>query len=171
MLHRLALVSSILSCATACGVLERWACGEPCEGGVRPAEGSEESFTLADLDEPDATVSDAMPCEEIEGERVHVVHVVTRGADTEIDEGEWIADRLRDELSARDLPTGWGLGECTDPTEPEHQGLRVFTTDWADTDPIVETILELAKEDDVALELTIAIEPVVISCPDEDCGA
>jgi hypothetical protein len=173
MLHRLAVFSMILSGAGACGALERWACGDPCEGGVLPADGSTESFTLAGLEEADATVSEATPCEDFAGEQVHVVQVVTHGADAEIREGEWISDRLRPALLARGISTSWGMSLCTDPAgtpDPARHGLGVGTTDWADVDPIVQTILELARDDDAALQLTITIEPVVIACPDDDCG-
>jgi hypothetical protein len=170
MLHRLAVVSLVLFCAGACGAFERWACGEPCEGGVEPAEGTAADFTRSGHDDAHATVAAPTVCEEIAGEDVHVVAVVTHGSDAELSEGEWITDRLRPELTARELPTGWGVGACTDPDDPERQGLRISTTDWADVDPIVETILELAREDDAALTLTIAVEPTVIACPDDACG-
>ena len=171
LLHRVALLSLVLFITGACGALERWACGEPCEGGVEPAEGSQADVTRAGQDDELATVSEPTFCEDIGGEAAHVVQVVTHGSDTEVSEGEWITDRLRPQLIARDVSTGWGLGPCTDPADPERQGLRVFTSDWADVDPIVETILELAAEDDAALALTIAVEPIVIACPQDDCGA
>lgn len=171
MRRTLAVFSFCLALAAGCGALERWACGEPCEGGVTPPDGAEADFTLAGQDDERAAISTPSFCEEIGGETAHVVHVVTRGADTEVGEGEWISDRLRPQLAARDLPTGWGVGPCTDPADPEAQGVRLSTTTWTDMDAIVQTILELAEEDDVALELTIAIEPVVALCPQDDCSA
>ena len=153
---------------SGCGLLERAACGEPCTGGVIPSEGERADFTLAGHDDDIATISTADACDEEEDTFVAVIQ--TKGDDDEIEVGTWLFDRLVPELIERDINVSRGLGRCVHPNREDTLGLRIATTDWGDMDPIAETVLELAAEDDVAIRIVVAVEPEILSCPADACG-
>lgn len=150
-----------------CGLIERAACGEPCESGIVAAAGDPSDFTLAGYEEDGASVSDAQPCEDEDD--VFVTTIETTGDDAPV--GTWISDRVAPELQARGLSVSRALGACVSFESEGALGLRLGTNDWADLDPIAQTVLDLAAEDDVAVSVVVAVEPEILACADVGCGS
>jgi hypothetical protein len=173
MMDRLSTIVAFTSLlASGCGLIERAACGEPCEGGIEPADGEPEDFTLAGLVDEDATITEPAICEADEDLEVFVFHIQTHGENTEVDSSEWVFDRLIPALRDGDGPMpGYGLGKCAGlERAPEEDGLRLYVTDWGQLDPLTMAVLDRVREDDVAVTVTIAVEPNIIACPDIGCG-
>lgn len=174
MTHRPFVLSCLvaLSVALGCGAFERWACGEPCRGGVNPVLGSSQDFELQGYAQNDAMVLGPQRCEADQDLEVEVIHVVTHGEDTDIVAAMWVVDRLLPELRARGVGgLSSGVGACTNPDDPgARPGFRIGTDDWTLVDEIVALVVELATEDDVAVTVTLAVAPTPILCPDDDCG-
>ncbi|MEM6294531.1 MAG: hypothetical protein AAGA54_24875 [Myxococcota bacterium] len=166
-IRRFVLCSFLLS-SSGCGLIERAACGEPCEGGSIPVEGVPADFTLAGRDDEAASISEPRACEEEED--VFVTTIEARGDDDEVDTGMWIFDRLVPELQQRGLGVSRGLGRCAHVDGDDALGFRLGTHDWGDMDAIVQTVLDVAAEDDVAVRVVVAAEPEPIYCADVGCG-
>lgn len=165
MFRALSILTSLVL-AGGCGLIERAACGEPCEGGIIPAAGEPSDFTLADYEGDGASISDAVPCEDEDD--VFVTTIETMGDESKI--GTWLADRVAPELQARGLSVSRGLGACVSYESEGALGLRLGTNDWGDLDAIAQTVLDVAAEDDVAVRVVVAVEPEILSCADVGCG-
>ena len=158
MIRLATVLVSFLLCG--CGLIERAACGEPCEGGIIPAAGEPADFTLAGHEDDRASISDAELCPEEDD--VFVATVETMGEDDELEVGTWLFDRLVPELSARGLNVSRGLGSCVHDDRESTSGIRIGTHDWADLDPIAQTVVDVAAEDDVAVRIVVAVEPEIL---------
>ncbi len=177
-MNKIQLLLALLVPATlslGCGVLERWACNEPsgdCNTPPDPAAGSPNDATLAGTTDEHATISEVEFCEIVGDHETNAVHISTHGSQTDLDFSAWVSDRLVPELRARELPLGRGLTACPHPKDDDGVSFGLITSDWADVDPALGVIRELAIEDDVAVNLSIAVEPVILDCahPDEACG-
>lgn len=177
MTKRLLLISilAVSSTLLACGVLARWACGEPdgdCNIPPEPAHGSPSDVTLAGQRNDRATVSEALFCEAVGEQQTHILHISTLGSEVDPDRSAWISDRLLPELRVRDLSPGRGLTPCPHPNDDNDISYGFITSDWSDVDPILETIMDVAEQDDVVIDLSIVVEPVITYCAqtDEACG-
>ncbi|MEM6994808.1 MAG: hypothetical protein AAF721_30115 [Myxococcota bacterium] len=173
--HRLLPLVLSSTLLPGCGVLERWACGAPeedCNIPPEPAAGSPQDATLAGTADEHATITDVEFCELVGEEETNMVHITTHGTDTDPDFSAWVIDRLVPELHARDLYLGRGLTPCPHPNDDNDVSYGLSTSDWGNVDPALRVIRELAIEDDVAIELSVVVEPVVHYCAqaDDACG-
>jgi len=162
-------IAGALTLCSGCGVLERAACGEPCEGGWEPAAGSAEAFSLGGWESDASRVSTPSDCQSEYGGDVAWIDIATDGA-TSPDRQAWITDRLMPELLARDLPLPTRtVGSCFD-SEDVALDYSLALSDWSAADPLVDVVLELAEADDIALAVSVGVEAQPISCPDDACG-
>ena len=166
-MFRAVCMSTLLLVAGGCGLIERAACGEPCEGGVVPAAGEPSDCTLAGYEDDRASISEAEPCEDEDD--VFVTTIETTGSEEQF--GTWVTERVAPQLQARGLAVSRGLGACVSFDSEGALGFRLGTNDWADLDSIAQTVLDVAAEDDVEVRLVVAVEPEILACADVGCGS
>lgn len=164
-----ALIIVALSASSSCGLFENLACDDPCQGSTEPSRGEPADFTHAGRDDETATITTPVACDDYGDLRSHVAMVTTHGSDTEVDFGDWVLERLVPELQARELHVGRGIVQC--PLIGETIDYGLITDDWQKLDAVAQTVLDVAAEDDVAIEISLEVEPVMILCPADDCGA
>ncbi len=160
--------------SVGCGLFERWACGdeEPC-GGFEPVEGTVDDFSHGGRDDEQARIAEPQLCEfdPEPDDDVFMVQLETHGEDDEVVVSEWTGDRLLPELQARGIARPQrGIGVCAHASDPDAYGHRLAFHDWTELEAAVSVVLELAEQDDVALQLVFVVEPLAIVCPGDACG-
>ena len=160
---RTVLVALLLSpLLTGCGILERAACGEPCDPDPTPVEGTPDDFTRAQDPQGEVRATPLATCEE----NSDATFTVVSTAGDAVDADAWANERLLPALAGAEITATQNIVTCGAPGSSADNLL-----DWREVDAVVDLIGELAEEDAVSVEFTITVAPEPGYCPSIDCGA
>jgi len=134
-------------------------------------------FTLGGRDDAAARIDEPIPCGMVGDEQTYSVDLITHGSNAEAP-ADWLLDELLPVLASQGITPEHGWVDCseavdsgTDAAAADKVSYGIIIHDWAEVDLIVESALDLATQNDSAVELRIAVEAEDIPCAHVACGA
>jgi len=162
-----------LPIGSGCGALTDWVCGDEefeddC-GGLHEVAGSQDEFSAGPRVEDAVVVSAPARCGELGDEPVHAVRVQVEGSAPDSTRA-WLEERALEQLREPGRPTpSFGVAGCEDANWTGDAA--VFVNDWGQVDGVVDTLVDLALEDGIGIDIVVFVEPMVIPCAQyESCG-